>query len=449
MPSLADALTRIVGPPHVFIEADLKAAYETDWTRRYHGDARLVVRPASTEEVAAVLAVCHKAGAPVVPQGGNTGLVGGGVPRGGEVLLSLARLDTLDPVDPTAAEVTVGAGATLAHLQHHAREAGYGFGVDLASRDSATVGGMIATNAGGIRVLRHGPMRSQVIGVEAVRADGAIVRRLPGLTKDNTGYDFPGLLAGSEGTLAVITRARLRLIPQLTARATALLAVEDVDAALAVVRRVRPLASLEAVEVFFREGVELVCRHTGLPLPFGKDYSTYLLFECAAQQDPTDSLVAALDGLPFLDSAIAHDRAQRDALWAYRERHTESISAEGVPHKLDVALPLPRLAEFAAGVRPHLAASVPEARPIIFGHIADGNLHVNVLGLALDDDRATDVVLRYVAELGGSISAEHGIGIAKTRWLHLTRTPEDIATMRSIKAALDPSNLLNPGVIFP
>ena len=183
-------------------------------------------------------------------------------------------------------------------------------------------------------------------------------------------------------------------------------------------------------------------------LPFGVDRACYVLLECAAQLDPLPELAAALEGAPFEDSAMAADRAGRDALWAYRERHTEAINAEGVPHKLDVALPLSRLQEFAEGVRPRLAHDVPEARAILFGHAADGNLHVNVLGLAADDDRATDSILRYVASLGGSISAEHGIGVAKTRWLHLTRSDEEIATMAAVKAAFDPAGLLNPGVIF-
>ncbi len=445
---LAERLARVVGPAHVLLDSDLRASYETDWTRRYHGNSRFVVRPADTAEVAEVMRLCAEAGAPVVPQGGNTGLVGGGVPRGGEVVVSLQRLTSLEPVDSTAGEVTVGAGVTLAQLQEHVLAAGFGFGVDIASRDSATIGGMIATNAGGIRVLRHGPMRAQLVGIEAVRAGGTVIRRLPGLTKDNTGYDLPGLLAGSEGTLALVTRARLRLIPLLAARATALLAFDSVAGALAVLARVRAIPSLEAVEIFFREGVELVARHAGLPLPFAKAYPTYLLVECTARNDPMPDLAAALDGAKFLDSALTSGRQQRDALWAYRERHTESINAEGIPHKLDVALPLARLEEFAGNVRGRLAASVPEARPILFGHVADGNLHVNVLGLEPDDDRATDVILRYVAELGGSISAEHGVGIAKTRWLHLTRSPEDIATMRALKQALDPAGILNPGVIF-
>lgn len=446
---LAAQLAALIGEANVLRDPDLLASYETDWTRRYHGSARLVVRPGSTAEVAAVLRLCAQTAAAVVPQGGNTGLVGGGVPRGGEVVLSLQRLASLEPVDPIAGEVTVEAGVTLAALQRHALSAGFWFGVDIASRDSATIGDMIATNAGGIRVLRYGPMRHQLLGIEAVLADGAVVSRMPGISKDNTGYDLPGLLAGSEGTLAVITRTHLRLIPRLTAWATALLAFESIDGALAALTHVRAIGSLEAAEIFFAEGVDLVTRHTGMPLPFGRRYSTYLLVECAAAADPLPELASALDPVAFLDSAVTADRQQRDRLWAYRERHTESINAEGVPHKLDIALPLQRLAEFAPGVRQRLAASVPEACPILFGHVADGNLHVNVLGLAPDDDRATDVILRYVAELGGSISAEHGIGIAKTPWLHLTRTPEDVSAMRAIKHALDPQNTLNPGVIFP
>ncbi len=445
---LVDALASVVGREHVLTDSDLKATYETDWTRRYHGAARLVVRPASTAEVAAVVLACASQEAAIVPQGGNTGLVGGGVPRGGEVVVSLSRLTELSPVDVTAGEVTAGAGVTLAAVQQHAREAGLNFGVDIASRDSATIGGMIATNAGGMRVLRYGGMRQQLVGIEAVRADGAVVARMPGLKKDNTGYDLPGLLAGSEGTLAVITAARLRLVSQFAARATALLAVDGVPGALAVLPYIRALPSLDAVELFFQAGVEIVCRHAGLPLPFGKPHPAYLLVECAAAESPLESLALALADAPSLDAVITGDRAQRDRLWSYRERHTEAINAEGIPHKLDVALPLDRLGEFAAQIELALERAAPEARPIIFGHVADGNLHVNVLGLAPDDDRATDAVLRLVASLGGSISAEHGIGIAKTRWLHLTRTSEDIATMRSIKSALDPAGRLNPGVIF-
>jgi FAD/FMN-containing dehydrogenase len=447
---LAAALRAVVGDGHVLVDRDLLATYETDWTRRFHGQARLVVRPANTAEVSNVLRLCHESGATVVPQGGNTGLVGGSIPHGGEVVLSLLRLNALEPVDPQAAQVTAGAGVTIAALHEHAEAAGFQYPIDLASRESATVGGTIATNAGGIRVIRYGPTRARLAGLEVVLADGSVVTRMSGLLKDNTGYELPQLLAGSEGTLGVITKARLKLSPQTPARAAALLAVADVESALAVFQRLRGLHNLDAIEAFFEEGVELVCRHGGVERPFAGAVGCYLLVECAGQIDPSAELAGVLAECPeILDSAFATDRAQRQALWRYREAHTESINAEGIPHKLDVTLPLNRLAEFEGLVRQVVAKAVPGARPILFGHLGDGNLHVNVLGPDPEDERATDAVLRLVAELGGSISAEHGIGVAKAPWLHLTRSEPDIAAMRAIKRVLDPAGMLNPRAIFP
>jgi FAD/FMN-containing dehydrogenase len=449
--TLLDRLAAIVGERHVLTDPDLRAGYETDWTRRYRGSTPAVVRPASTGEVAAVIGLCRELGIAIVPQGGNTGLVGGGVPRNRELVLSLLRLDGVSDFDTGAGEVTAGAGVTLAALQETVRAHGWNFGVDLASRDSATIGGMVATNAGGIRVLRYGGMRHQLLGIEAVLASGAVVRRLPGLLKDNSGYDLPQLLAGSEGTLAVITAARLKLVPEQPRRAVALLAVDDVAAARRVVSTVRrALSSLEAAEVFFPEGLELVCRHAGVGPPFPAGHPCYLLLECAGQADESANLANVLARATGIrDSAMASDRPGRERLWAYRERHTESISAEGIPHKLDVTLPLGRLPEFERRVRGIIAAVEPDARPILFGHAGDGNLHVNILGLAPDDERPDDAVLRLVAELGGSISAEHGIGIAKMPWLHLTRSAADREAMRAIKRALDPAAILNPGVVIP
>ncbi len=450
-PRLLRDLRAAAGDEHVIDDPELLASYEVDWTRRFTGRAAAVVRPGSTDEVAEVLSACNHAGVPLVPQGGNTGLVGGSVPRNGEVVLSLARLAGLEAVDPVAAQVTAGAGVTITQLQEHAAAAGLQYPVDLASRDSATVGGTIATNAGGIRVLRYGATRARLSGVEAVLADGSTVSRMSGLTKDNTGYELPQLFAGSEGTLAVVTRARLQLAPATPARATALLAMDDTDAALAVLQRVRPLLAgiLDAAEAFFHEGVELVCRHTGIQPPFAESPGCYLLIECAAQSDPSTTLAEALAQCPEVrDSAFAVDAPSRRALWRYREAHTESINAEGIPHKLDVTLPLPALPEFEATVRDRVRAAVPAARPILFGHLGDGNLHVNILGPEPGDDRATDAVLRLVASKGGSISAEHGIGIAKAPWLHLTRSAADIAAMQALKRALDPAGILNPGVIF-
>lgn len=444
-------LRDVVGDRHVLTEPDMRATYETDWTRRYHGEALAVVRPGSTDEVSQVVRTCRAAAAPIVPQGGNTGLVGGGVPRGGELVLSLSRLNEISDFDTTSGEVTVGAGATLAQLQQHIRADGWAFGVDLASRDSATIGGMVATNAGGIRVIRYGSMRRQILGFEAVLADGSVVRRLPGLVKDNTGYDLGQLLAGSEGTLAIVAAVRLKLVPQLQERAVALLGVPDLTTALGVVAAVRgAMPSLEAAEAFFPAGVDLVCTHAGLPLPFGKHPGCYVLVETAARRDQSAELAEVLAECKGVeDSALAVDAAGRQRLWAYRERHTEAINAEGIPHKLDVTLPRSNLPEFERRVRGAIGAVRPAARPILFGHAGDGNLHVNILGLEPDDEVADDAVLRLVAALGGSISAEHGVGIAKLPWLSLTRSRTDIAAMRAIKRALDPDGILNPGVILP
>ncbi|HQW51958.1 MAG TPA: FAD-binding oxidoreductase, partial [Tepidiformaceae bacterium] len=281
-PETLERLRAVVGDEHVLTDPDLRAGYESDWTRRYHGETPAIIRPASVAEVSAVVRLCREAGAPLIPQGGNTGLVGGSVPRNGELVLSLRRLDAISDFDSGPGEVTVAAGVTLARLQEFVRGHGWDFGVDLASRDSATIGGMTATNAGGIRVLRYGGMRHQVLGLEAVTSEGAVIRRMPGLLKDNSGYDLPQLLAGSEGTLAVITAVRLKLIPGRPRRTVALLGVQDLQTAIEAVSAVRrALPSLEAAEVFFPEGLDLVCRHTGMPLPLSGAHPSYLLLECA------------------------------------------------------------------------------------------------------------------------------------------------------------------------
>ena len=450
MSDLEDELRAVVGPAHVLVEGDLRAPYETDWTRRFTGSARCVVRPASTADVAAVVRACAAAGAPIVVQGGNTGLVGAGVPAGGEVLLSLTRLDKLEPVDAVEAQVTAGAGVTLEKLRAHARAAGLDFGVDLAARSAATVGGMIATNAGGIRVLQHGSMRAQVAGIEAVLADGTVLTRLTGLAKDNTGYDLTQLLAGSEGTLAIVTRARLRLVPLLPARAVALVAVAGTDAALDLLAAARAqLPALSAAEIFYPDGLELVRAYAKLPAPFADPAGAYVVLECAARADPTDDVLEMLSTCDAVeDATVASDRAGLERLWSYRESHTEAISTAGVPTKLDVCVPLGELSALVAQLPATVTAVVPDARAILFGHLNEGNLHVNVLGAGERAEQVTDAVLRLVATHRGSISSEHGVGRAKAPWLSLSRTPEEIAAMRQIKTALDPAGLLNPGVLF-
>ncbi len=451
MTDLLEDLRSIVGASHVLVEPDLRAPYETDWTRRFTGSASCVVRPASTAEVASVVHTCSVAGAPMLVQGGNTGLVGGGVPRGGEVLISLARLRSLEPVDPIESQVTVGAGVTLEKLQEHARAAGLDFGVDLAARSQATVGGLVATNAGGIRVLRYGSMRTQVTGLEAVLADGSVLSRLTGLTKDNTGYDLTQLLAGSEGTLAVVTRVRVRLVPLLAARAVALVALADTDAALALLSAARAgLSSLSAAEIFYADGLALVRSHSGLPAPFSEQYPAYVVLECADRVDPTDAILELLaESDAVADATVASDAAGRARLWAFRENHTEAINAAGVPVKLDVSVPLRELPSLVAELPAAIAAVAPAARPILFGHVNEGNLHVNVLDTGDQATAVTDAVLRLVATHRGSISSEHGIGRAKVAWLGLSRSAQEVNAMRRIKDALDPDGLLNPGVLLP
>ncbi len=450
MSDLEDRLREVVGPQHVLVDPDLRAPYETDWTRRFTGEARCVVRPASTAEVSAVVRACAEAGVAVTVQGGNTGLVGAAVPAGGEVLLSLGRLTGLEDVDVLEGQVTAGAGVTLEKLQQHARPHGLDVGVDLAARSAATVGGLVATNAGGLRVVRYGSMREQLTGIEAVLADGSVVSRLVGLAKDNTGYDLTQLLAGSEGTLAVITKVRLRLVPRLPARAVALVAVDGVAGALEVLAAARAgLASLSAAELFLAEGLELVRAHGRLAAPFAEAHPAYVTLECAARTDPTDELLEVLGGCEaVLDATVASDVTGVAKLWAYRETHTEAISAAGVPVKLDVSVPLRELAGLVADLPGTVAKAAPGARVFIFGHLGEGNLHVNVLDAGEHAENVSDAVLRLVAERRGSISSEHGVGRAKARWLTLSRSETEIAAMRRIKTALDPAGTLNPGVLL-
>jgi FAD/FMN-containing dehydrogenase len=444
-PELVDRLREIVGD-EVVTDPEIITSYTTDWTGRFVGHSTAVVRPGSTEEVAAIVLACREYGAPLVPQGGNTGLVGGGVPLSGEVVLSLHRLGSVESVDTLSGQVTAGAGATLSTLHRAAEAAGWSYAVDLASRDSATVGGTVGTNAGGVHVVRFGGTRAQVIGVEAVLGTGSVVSHLGGLVKDNTGYDLPGLLCGSEGTLGVITAARLRLVPSAPCRTVALLAFSSVDHAVEASASLRlTLPSLSAAELFLAAGLELVCSATGMHSPFPRPSPAYLLVEAADQTDPTDALAEAADSIEQVtDVVVATEPSRRAELWRYREAHTEAINTLGPPHKLDVTLPLATLPEFVDRV-PTLVESVdPNARTWLFGHVGDGNIHVNVSGLGPDDERVDDAVFHLVGEMHGSISAEHGIGTAKKRWLHLSRTAEEIDAFRNIKRALDPDRVLNP-----
>ena len=445
---LRQALEKVVGAKHVLSDPELKSAYERDYTGRYGGSARLVVRPADTEQVAGVMAACSRAGAAIVPQGGNTGLVGASVPRNGEVLVSLQRLASIGEVDEALGQVTVGAGATLAALQDAAKAAGQDATLDFGARDSCTIGGVVACDAGGARALRHGTARAHVAGLEAVLADGSVVSRLAGLTKDNAGYDLPELLVGSEGTLGIITRVRWKLAPLLSARVAALVPLQTATEAAELLKTLRADApSLESCDFFLDEGLELVLEHQQRESPIRDRSPFYVLAECAAQSDPTDELAAALQDAGIDDALIADDTASRRGLWTLREGHTDAINAAGVPHKLDVGVPLRELGRFIDEV-PRVVQRVGAGRVILFGHLGDGNIHVNVLGADPDDERADEAVLELAIECGGTISAEHGVGVAKAAYLERARGPVEVGAMRAIKRALDPQNLLNPGAVL-
>ena len=448
-PTLPRRLADVVGPTQVLTDDDVTAGYRTDWTGRFRASEALVVRPGSTQEVAAVVDVCRELGVALVPQGGNTGLVGGSVPLHGEVVLSLRRLAGVTEVDTAAGQVVAGAGTTIGAVRAAVAAEPWTYAVDLASRDSATVGGTIATNAGGLRVLRYGDTRAQLMGVEVVLGDGRIVAALSGLFRNNTGYHLPSLVCGSEGTLGVVTAARLRLVPELTVRITAMLAFDAVaDALEAAALLRRNVQALEAVELVLQPGLHLVCEVGGLPRPFPDDHVAYLVVETADNRDHSDDLAAALQSVPGIaDVAVATDSTRRQALWRYRESHTEAINTVGTPHKLDLALPLGDLAAFVDRLPATVTAVDPQARIWLFGHAADGNVHVNVTGVAPDDLRVDDAVFRLVAEHGGSISAEHGIGTAKREWLSLSRTDAELRTFRAVKQALDPAGILNPHVL--
>jgi FAD/FMN-containing dehydrogenase len=444
--SLIEALAAVVGERNVLTDDDLRAPFETDWTRRYSGRAAAVVRPGSTAEVAAVVKACAGAGTRIVPQGGNTGLVGGGVPRDGEIVLSLTRLSDVGDVDRGSLQIEAGAGSPLAALQDAAGRAGLDAGLDFTARDSATLGGIVACDAGGLRALRHGTARARVAGLEAVLADGSVVSRMSGLLKDNAGYDLPALLVGSEGTLGVVTRVRWRLVPKLDARIVALIPLGSLGAAAELLTAVRPhLPSLDAAEFFTDDGLQLVLDHLELPPPIEPRAAAYVLIECAATADPTEELAEALAAAGIEDAVVADDSTSRERLWRLRESHTEAISAAGIPHKCDVGVPLHRLGEFAE----RAARAVPgDARLILFGHLGDGNVHANVLGPDPGDESIDAAILQAAADVGGTISAEHGVGVAKARFLGLTRSAQEIEAMKRIKRALDPDGLLNPGAVL-
>jgi FAD/FMN-containing dehydrogenase len=409
-------LVDIVGADNVLLDAAMRQGYETDWTGRFEGHCEAVVRPATTAEVAGVLGWATENGRAVHVQGGNTGLVGGSVPLAGrpEIVLSTVRLK--DPYEVQGRSLLAGAGVTLGDVQRLAARHGMVYGVDLAARDSATIGGTVATNAGGIRVCKYGMTRRQVEGLEAVLVDGTVVRRMSGLAKDNTGFDLAQLLTGSEGTLAVITQVRLRLHDPAAESVVAVLGVPTLAEALAHARAQGE--GLQAAEVVDARG----WTEAGGPDVGGTPWVLLLESDLETAELPEEALVAV-------------EGPDQERLWHFRESQSEVAQRLGVRQKVDVAIPLEHLDAFTDAVY----ATHPAT---IFGHVADGSLHVELL-----DDGEDDVLQRVVA-LGGAVSAEHGVGRVKTAAVVHDRGADTIAAMRALKDAWDPQGVLNPGVVF-
>jgi FAD/FMN-containing dehydrogenase len=466
--SLPARLQEIVGAQHVLTDAHDMAGYLAEPRELFHGRAICVARPGSTAEVAAVLKLCGEAGASVVPQGGNTGLVGGQIPgQGGapEVLLSLKRMDRLREVDVSSTTMTVEAGMTLLRAQEEAEKAGLLFPLSLASEGSCTVGGNLATNAGGTAVLAYGNARDLVLGVEVVLADGRVLSNLSKLRKDNTGYDLKHLFMGSEGTLGVITAAVLKLFPRPRSVATAFCGLTDPHKALAFLELAKQKAGgeVKTFELIPRFGVELVVRHgQNMRDPLSEPHGWYVLIELGSMQEGGAEaalmalLEAALEDGIIEDATVAASLDQRATFWRLRELLSDLQKMEGGSIKHDVSIPVAKAPEFLDVVSAAVTARVPGARMCPFGHLGDGNIHCNVSQPVGADKQAflarwhevNEVVHGVVTQFGGSISAEHGIGTLKRDLLPGVKDPVFLDVMRAIKATLDPKNILNPGKVL-
>jgi FAD/FMN-containing dehydrogenase len=447
---LARRLANIVGAAHVSTDPDVLAARSVDHTGRYHGHAAALVRPASADEIAGTLSACRGAGAHVTIQGGRTSLVAGTVPEHDDVLLSTERLTSIGEIDTRERRVRLGAGVTLATLQRAATRAGLLFGVDLAARDSATAGGMASTNAGGLRTVRYGNMGDQVVGLEVALPDGSILRRHSDVRRDNTGYDLTSLFVGAEGTLGVITELDVRLHPTPSHRITAVAGFADLSDVVAAGQVFCDLDGIAALELIDARALQLTAQHLDVVSPV--DAAWLLLIEMAGEEDLSERLADALAGATLRgEPAVGIDAVAQQRLWRLRESIAEILGIYGPPLKFDVSLPLPAIAAFARESANLVAAHAPDALPVLFGHLGEGNLHLNVLRCSISGERERTLysaMMDLIAACGGNVSGEHGVGSLKRGYVGMSREPADIAAMRVIKTALDPTGYLNPAVLF-
>ncbi len=474
-PSLPAQLAAIVGASHLLSGTDADP-YCTDWRKRYHGAALCVVRPGTTEEVAAVVRTCAAAGVTIVPQGGNTSLVGGAVPDAlpeagpatrPSVILSLQRMHAVRRIDAANQTITVEAGCILQSLQQAAADAGFLFPLSMGSEGSCTLGGNLGTNAGGTQVLRYGNTRELCLGLEVVTAQGDIWSDLQGLRKDNTGYDLRNLFIGSEGTLGIITAATMKLYPQPRVQLTAWAAVPSVQAAVNLLGLARQHlhAGLTGFEMMGRFALSLVDKHyPQLRVPLYRDTPWCVLLEnsdfegeAQARERFETLLEAAMEQGCVTNAVVAENLAQAHALWHIRESISLAQAEEGLNIKHDISVPISAIPQFVQETDAELAAHVPSVRIVNFGHLGDGNLHYNVqapegvdpaLFLAEQEPDINRIVFDAVHRFGGSISAEHGIGQLKRDTLPKYKSAVALGLMRSIKQALDPQGIMNPGRVL-
>ena len=464
MTALLEQLKEIVGQGGWTTDAHDLQPHLTEWRGIYEGRTRVMVRPRSTEEVAAVVQACARNGTSIVPQGGNTSMCGGAVPdaSGKQVLLNLSRMNRIREVDACNFSMVVEAGCVLAAAQDAARAEGRYFPLSLGAEGSCQVGGNIATNAGGLNVGRYGNARSLVMGLEVVLADGTVLNSLRSLRKDTAGYDLKQLFIGSEGTLGIITTASLRLFPDPGEMTTALVGIDRAGAAVDLLGRLKTALDdrIESFELVSRRVFGLVEKHIpGASLPFDEDYPWYVLIEAATGDDPQvleSALLQEAEAGRLLNAVIAKNESEAAELWRLRHSISEAERQDGKAFKHDVSVPLSKMQEFLKQGDELLAELRPDARLVAFGHVGDGNLHYNVvlprempaMEWAAEGERITQAIYDLVDTFGGSFSAEHGIGQSKKAYLAKYRAGPELELMRSLKKVLDPANILNPGKVI-
>jgi FAD/FMN-containing dehydrogenase len=467
--TLLPRLSALLGPRGLITDPAAIEPHLADWRLLYHGATPCIIRPGSTQELAEAVKLCAEAGVPLVPQGGNTSMVGGATPdeSGRQVVVSMARLNRVREIDTLDMTMTVEAGLVLKQAQDAAAQAGCLFPLSLGAEGSATIGGVLSTNAGGNTTVRYGNARELMLGLEVVLPDGAVWNGLRRLRKDNTGYALRHLFVGAEGTLGFITAAVLRLFPQPRESAVAFCAVADEDAALALFRRFRDRdeTAVRAFEYMSGEGVGFALRHIeGCTNPLGGPAQHYVLVDLASSRPDAGLrglleavLEQALEAGEVLDAAIAESEAQRQAIWRIREEHPEAQKREGASVKNDVSVPVSKVPELIRRASEACRKLIPSIRPVPFGHLGDGNIHMNLEQPVGMDPAAflarshdiMDTVNEVVRDLGGSFSAEHGIGRLKTDMMEDWRGGAELALMQAIKHAVDPRGLMNPGKVLP